>query len=318
MTQHLVYFNLQIDCEALQHSLNDATLGERSIRGLGEILAETKTKATFVVIPPDIRRHASIYQELEAQGHELGLHVHPADQGYDEFLGVYSFDDQVKIIREGVDVFSQHFGRAPVCFTPGYGSANDHTYPVLEKLGFRHGLVSIPTRNLPQCACVWGNSPQDLHYPHRYNRCLSGDVDFVSVPPTLDPDSRMWGGAHPQDLRVELVDAKNHWYTIHKSLRRQLAASPTLPVKYLKAWTHNTFDYSDPRDFRRETLFGIIAAVRRLCEQEGVTLVPATTGEIAGHYRRLVPRLATGVKLALDTRGRNTPKSKSMPEEVNP
>ena len=299
-----IYFDIQIDCESLQHAVADADLGERAIRGLGEILAKTNTKATFAVIPLDIQRHASIYKELESQGHELALHVHPADQGYEEFLGVYGFDDQIKIIREAMDVFAQHFGRLPICFTPGYASANDHTYPVLEQLGFRHGLVSIPTRNLPQCACVWAGAPQDLHYPHRYNRCLPGDVDFVSVPLTIDPDSRMWGGAHPQDLRVELVDAKNHWYTIHKSIKRQLAAGEKIPVKYLKAATHNVFDFSDPQNFRRETLFGMIAAARNICEQEGVQFVPATTGEIAGHYRRLVPRPLAGVKLHLDTRGR--------------
>jgi len=311
MTETVIYFNLQVDCEALQQSINNAGLGERAIRGLGEILAATKTKATFAIIPADIRCHASIYQELAAQGHELALHVHPADQGYDEFLGVYGFDDQVKIVREAQEVFSEHFGRLPVCFTPGYASANDHTYPVLERLGFRHGLVSIPTRNLPECACVWGNSPQDLHYPHRNNRCLQGDVDFVSVPLTIDPDSRMWGGKHPLDLRVELVDAKNHWYTIQKSVRRQLAAGQSAPVKYLLACTHNVFEYSDPHNFRRETLLGIIAAARSICEQEGAKLVPATTAEIAGHYRRQVPRPQTGVTLKLDTRGRTPQTSKA-------
>ena len=308
-----IYFNLQVDCEALQHSINDAALGERAIRGLGGILAETNTKATFVVIPADIRAHASIYKELESQGHELGLHLHPADQGYDEFLGVYSFDEQVKIIKEAMDIFSQHFGRTPLCFTPGYASANDHTFPALETLGFRHGLVSIPTRNLPQCACVWGNSPQDAHYPHRHNRCLCGDVDFVDIPPTIDAESRMWGGAHPQDLRVELVDAKNHWYTIHKSVRRQLAAEASIPVKYLKAVTHNTFDYSDVKNFRRETLLGIIAAARSICESEGVQLVPATTADIAREYRRRVPRPQSGVRLQLDARGRGPQKSMSKP-----
>ena len=47
---------------------------------------------------------------------------------------------------------------------------------------------------------------------------LSGGLDFVVIPQTIDPDSRMWGGKTPLDLRVELVDAKNHWYTIHKAV----------------------------------------------------------------------------------------------------
>jgi len=299
-----IYVNVQIDCEATQHAIHDAALGERAIRGMGEILAETGMKGTFVVIPSDIQVHAAIYRELQAQGHEIGLHIHPADQGYQEFLGVYGFDDQVKILREGMAVFADGMGCAPRCFTPGYASANDLTFPALEAVGLTHGLVSIPTRNLPQCACVWGNSPQDAHYPHRYNRCLTGDVDFVDVPSTVDVDSRMWGGAHPQDLRVELTDAKNHWYTAHKNIVRQAAAGEKVPVKHLKIMTHNTFDYSSPYDFRRETLCKMIAAVKSICEQQGCDMIPATTEEIAQEYRRRVPLPSGGAKLELDTRGR--------------
>jgi hypothetical protein len=299
-----ILFTIQIDCESTQRSINDPDLGERAIRGLGEILRETGIKGTFMVIPLDLQVHARIYRVLEAQGHEVGLHIHPAEQGYGEFLGVYGFDEQLRIVREGIDIFADCMGRRPRSFTPGYFSANDHTYPVLEALGFTHGTVSMPTRNLPQCACVWGNSPLDVHYPHRYNRCLTGEVDFVDVPPTVDVESRMWGGAHPQDLRIELVDAKNHWYTIHKSVRRQRELGDRLSVKYLKAITHNTFDYGDPRNFRRETLFGVVSAARQICQRQECELVPATTAEIAAEYRRRVPVPDTGLELKLDTRGR--------------
>jgi hypothetical protein len=297
-------FNLQVDCESTQRTINDAALGERSVRGLGEILAQSGLKATFVVIPPDLKVHAALYRSLESQGHEIGLHTHPGEQGYEEFLGVYGFEDQMRIIGEGAVAFAEALGHPPLAFTPGYCSANDYTFPVLEALGFKHGTVSLPTRNLPQCACVWGNSPLDAHYPHRYNRCLAGEVDFVDVPPTVDVESRMWGGAHPQDLRIELVDSKNHWYTIYKNVQRQVAAGDALPVKYLKATTHNIFDYSDPRDFRRETLLGVIAAARQICAQEGATLAPATVADIAAAYRSRVPIPGGGQKLALDTRGR--------------
>jgi peptidoglycan/xylan/chitin deacetylase (PgdA/CDA1 family) len=299
-----IFFTLQVDCEVTQRTIDNPALGERAARGLAEILSQTGLKATFVVIPPDLKVHAAVYRELEAQGHEVGLHTHPAEQGYNEFLGTYGFDTQQRIISEGVEVFAESLGHRPLAFTPGYCSANDHTYPVLEVLGFRHGTVSLPTRNLPQCACVWGDSPLDAHYPHRYNRSLTGDVDFVDIPPTIDPLSRMWGGAHPQDLRIELVDAKNHWYTLHKNVRRLLAAGETVPIKYLKATTHNIFDYSDPHDFRRETLLGVIAAARQICEQEGSTLVPATSADIAAAYRARVARTANGPTLTLDARGR--------------
>ena len=282
-------FNIQVDCESTQRSIADPDLGERAIRGMGEICAAVGLKATFVVIPTDMETHGRIYRELETQGHEVGLHIHPGEQGYDEFFGVYGYEAQIGILQEGIEVFSQQMGQKPDCFTPGYFSANDHTFPALEAVGLRHGLVSCPTRNLPQCACVWGNSSLDAHYPHRHNRCLTGDVDFVDVPVTIDPDSRMWGGAHPQDLRVELVDAKNHFYTIEKGMKRQLAAGDVTPVKYIKVLTHNIFDYSDERDFRRETLLGMVDAMRLICERLEVEMVPATTGDMAAEYRKKVP-----------------------------
>lgn len=299
-----IFFNLQVDCESTQHSIKNPALGERALRGLQQILAQTGMKATFVAIPGDIEAHAAIYRELAAEGHEIGVHLHPADMGYDEFLGVYGLEDHSIMLRKAADIFAQAFGRRPECFTPGYFSANDFTFPALENAGFRHGLVSMPTRNLPQCACVWGSSPLTLHYPHRFNRCLTGNVDFVDVPMTVDVESRMWGGAHPQDLRVELVDAKNHWYTIRKNVVRQAQAADAIPVKHLKALTHNFFDYSDERDFRRETLLGVIAAVGRICDEQQCALVPATTATMAEAFRQRVPLPRDGVKLTLDARGR--------------
>jgi peptidoglycan/xylan/chitin deacetylase (PgdA/CDA1 family) len=302
MSKIKVFFDVQTDCEATQHAINNPELGLKAIQGLGEIYEEAKIKGSFMVIPNDMKVHYKFYQELDAAGHDIGLHIHPADQGYDEFFGVYGFDTQVKILKEGIDIFSQLFGKAPTSFTPGYGSANDHTFPALEAVGLKQGLVSIPTRDLTQCACVWGSSPLFCHYPHRYNRCLEGDIDFVNIPGTIDPESRMWGGKHPQDLRVELVDAKNHYYTIEKAIKRQL--NNNVPVKYIKVLTHNIFDYSDKKNFRRETLLGIIAATQKICESNNCELVPANTEEIAAEYRKVVSLPENGVKLELDTRGR--------------
>jgi len=309
-----LFLNIQVDCEATQHSINDPALGERALAGLAEILGSTGTKATFVVIPSDIRVHHSIYRDLAGQGHEVGLHVHPADLGCEEFLGVYGLDEQVKIIGSAADVFAEAMGVRPAAFTPGYFSANDHTFPALEAVGLRHGTVSCPTRNLPRCACVWGDCPLDIHYPHRFNRCLAGEVDFVEIPMTIDPTSRLWGGAHPQDLRVELVDVKNHWYTIDKTVARQTAANPALPVKYVKILTHNVFNYNDSSDFRRETLLGMIRAVREIATRARLEVVPATAGEIAAQYRRLVPRPTGGEKLRLDTRGRQKAVARGEPD----
>lgn len=303
-----LYFNLQIDCESTQHALQNPALGERAIRGLGEVLAQTGTRGTFFVIPGDIEIHSAIYKELEAQGHEVGLHIHPADMGYEEFFGVQSGETQKKILIEASDSFAQAMGRKPVSFCPGYASANDFTFGVLEELDFTHGMVSLPTRNLPQCACIWASAPLDPHYPHRYNRSLVGDVDFVELPVTVDPESRMWGGGHPQDLRVELVDAKNHWFTMNKAVQRQLGAKA--PLVQLHAITHNIFDYSAPENFRRETYVGMVEGARQIAAANELHFQAATLAEMAAVYRTAV-RLE-GISLSaleLDTRGRDFNKS---------
>jgi len=297
-----LFFNIATDCEATQKSVNDAALGERATSGLLEILGGEKLLGTFFVIPSDLEAHARLYRRAEREGHEVGLHLHPAELGYGEFCGVYGFDEQLEIIGKAAERFAQVMGRPPKTFCMGYGSANDHTYPALVELGFTHGKCSIPTRVLPECASVWAGAPLDMHYAHRFNRLLAGDLDFVEIPSTLDPDSRHWGGKHPQDLRVELCDAKTHWYTIDKALKRQISAR--VPVPYIQAVTHNTFDFSDAKNFRRETLLGIIQAARQLAGAHDCELVPATCADLAAEYRLRVTRKDSTPELVLDTRGR--------------
>lgn len=298
-------FNLIVraDCEATQHAIRDAALGERSARGLSDIVAGEGLRATLLVIPSDLEASPALYRELDQAGHEIGLHVHPADQGYEEFLGVYGPDDQRQILGEAADRFSQVMGRRPASVGIGYGSANDHTYPVFVDLGFTHGHVSIPTRVLPECASVWAGAPLDMHYAHPHNRLLPGWLDFVEIPQTLDPESRMWGGKHPQDLRVELVDAKNHWYTIAKAVDRQVREETA--VKYIHIVTHNIFEFGREGDFRRETLVKMIRQAKKIVADRGGVVKGATMADCAGAYRAGCPLdKARGLSLALDTRGR--------------
>ena len=295
---------VRADCEATGHAIADAALGERATRGLVEIAAEAGLKTTMLVIPTDIEAGPALYRELADDGHEIGLHVHPADQGYEEFLGVYGPDEQREIIDEAADRFAQVMGRRPLNICIGYGSANDHTYPVFAELGFTHGHISIPSRVLPECASVWAGAPLGVHYAHPFNRVLSGGLDFVEIPQTLDPDSRMWGGKHPQDLRVELVDAKNHWYTTAKAVDRQLRDDA--PVKYIHIVTHNTFEYSDPAGFRRETLATMLRHAKEIVASKGAALRPGTMGSLAEAYRSICPfDTAARSDLKLDTRGRS-------------
>jgi peptidoglycan/xylan/chitin deacetylase (PgdA/CDA1 family) len=299
-----LYFVNQVDCESTQPAVDDAALGRRATRGHAEVLESHGLKGTYFTIPSEVRANADVYKELADRGHEVGLHVHPADGGYEEFLGVYGPDDQTTIVGESTKAFEDVMGFQPVGICIGYGASNDATHGVLHAIGYRHGLTQIPGRILPECASVAAGAPLDPHYAHRYNRVLAGDLDFVETPQTVDPDSRMWGGKHPQDLRVELVDAKNHYYVIRKAIERQIAAET--PLKVVHCVTHNTFEYDDADDFRRQTLVGIIEHTRKLADQFGLELAGATTAELAAAYRKVVPLDQSTSRLTLDRRGYDT------------
>jgi peptidoglycan/xylan/chitin deacetylase (PgdA/CDA1 family) len=298
------YIAFQIDCEATQHAVNDASLGWRSSEAFADILESNGLLGTFFVIPTDIEACSSLYLDLNKRGHEVGLHVHPADMGYEEFLGVYGYDKQKEILGLASDKFAQVMGYRPDSICVGYAAANDYTFPVMSELGFKHGMLSIPTRILPQCTSVWAGAPLDIHYVNAYNRILPGKLDLVNVPLTIDPDSRMWGGAHPQDLRIELVDAKNHWYTIKKEVDRKIKINS--PVKYILALTHNTFDYGKEFDFRRETLIKLIDHAKNIINSLGYQMVGATMKQVAEDFRAKCPLdKISEFKLKLDTSGRS-------------
>jgi hypothetical protein len=296
-----LFVSFFIDCESTQPAVNDPALGERASLGFAEVLESHDLRGTFHILPTDAEAHPALYRKLEARGHEIGLHVHPSVQGYGEFLGVYGPDDQRRIIDEAANRFAQAIGHRPDNICVGYCSINDHTFPILHDLGFRHGTNTIPTRVLPQCASVHAGAPLDVHYAHPFNRVLPGNLDLVNIPMTIDPDSRMWGGAHPLDLRVELVDAKNHWYTIEKSVKRQIAQA--VPVKSIRGVTHNIFEFQNPADFRRQTLDAMLSHIKTIAEKHGLTYQPATGAQIARHYRSTVPIPVAAPALALDRRG---------------
>ncbi|MFA9479552.1 polysaccharide deacetylase family protein [Phycisphaerales bacterium AB-hyl4] len=298
---------MSIDCEALQQSIADPALGERSTRGFADVLEANKLRGTFYVISPDLEAHAAVYRDLDRRGHEVGVHIHAGEHDAPEFLGLLSAEEQRRVIQDNVDRFAQVMGRPPLSVCLGYGSANDATYPLLADAGFRHGGASIPGRRLPQCASCWDGAPLDVHYAHRWFRMLPGDLDFVEIPPTVDPDSRMWGGKHCQDLRIELVDAKSHWHLMDKTIARQVRDGVAMPV--VRATTHNIFEYDDPRNFRRQTLEGTIQGFLDICQRRELSWQTATSADVAERFRALHSLPTTAAVPELDTRGRQFTKA---------
>lgn len=274
-----------IDCEATQEAIDDTALGIRSLRGFCDLLLANGCAGTLFVVPGDARAYPALLREVAGAGLQIGLHYHPQEEGYGDYCGAYTADEQYAMYRRAREQFADAVGFVPETFRTGNCSANDSTFPVTENLGFTSCSHSMPGRNLPGLRSNWVNAPLSVHSAHRANRLLEGDMNLVEVPVTTDPDSMLWSGGHPQDLRVELFDAKNHRYMIDKVLRREQARPPGL-VRTLVVLTHNIFDYSDLADFRRQTLQQMIRDLGHLAEQKGIDLIPSTIGAAAKAHRR--------------------------------
>jgi hypothetical protein len=185
---------------------------------------------------------------------------------------------------DAIKKFTDGLGCRPTSFRTGSFSANDSTFPVCAELGLSVTSHSCPGRRMNNLRSNWVDAPQQVHFAHPHNRLLEGDLDLVEVPASTDPDSMLWSGKHPQDLRVELLDAKNQAFLIDKLLVRE--RDRKVPVRSIVALTHNIFDFSDPSNFYRQTLVRMGDDFKRLADKHAVRLIPATIQETAQAFRK--------------------------------
>ena len=240
------------------------------------------------MVPEEVAAFPDLLGSLAVRGHEVGMHSHPKGAGLaSDYLGMYAPDEQKDILAGGLAEFEKHLGLRPVSFRPGYASANDSTFPVVASCGFRQTSASMPGRRMTTLASNWTGAPLFTHYANHYNRFLSGGLDLVEIPISVDWETMIWGGLHPQDLRIEYTDAKNHSFVIEKLMRRQMMED--LPLKALVILTHDIFRYGDASNFRRETMLGMIESTRKCADALGVELAGTTIKEAATAYRVAVP-----------------------------
>ncbi len=277
-----------IDCECTQPGIEDTELGDNAIRGFSELLEASGWLGTFFLIRSELEPLSDLLAKSAAAGHELAIHTHPNACGYPSpYLGVFDPETQRDIVNGTIEVFEQLFSVRPVSCRPGYASSNDYTFPTLRQCGIRQTSASMPGRRMSNLASNWAGAPLFAHYANPYNRFLEGGLDLVEIPITVDWETMIWGGLHPQDLRVEYTDAKNHAFTIRKVMRRQI--EERLPVKSLVVLTHNIFRFGDETNFRRETMWGMIETIRDLSRELGVEPIGSTIQQVGEAYRQAVP-----------------------------
>lgn len=273
-----------MDCEARKdlateggpETWDDA---RRSIGGFCEALAAHGFRPTLFVVPFAAEALAPFLRDMGRAGAELGLHFHPQDHGYPDYLGGFPADAQRRMLAEAVARWSEALGRAPASFRSGNFSANDATFPVLAELGFRQGSCSVPGRSFTRVRSNWAGAPMDAYRAGAANRLVPGSLDYVEVPVTADWESTMWGGLTKLELRIEMVDARAHGFTVRKNVERQKAAGAAHP--YLCSLTHDIFDYSDPKEFRRAVLDGLVGEIRGCAAAQGLDLAGETLADYA-------------------------------------
>ncbi|QDT00404.1 polysaccharide deacetylase family protein [Adhaeretor mobilis] len=282
-----IYVSWTLDCEATQRAVNDIELGCRSARAFVDLTMAAGMMPTLFVLPGDAQAYPKLLNTFAEEGVEIGLHYHPQEEGYDDFCGAYTADEQHEMYRTAVLQFANALGFEPRTFRTGSCSANDATFAVTAELGFTSCSHSMPGRKIMKLRSNWTGAPDHVHYAHPANRLLESGLDLVEVPVSTDPDSMLWSGGHPQDLRVELFDAKNQKFLIDKILQREKLRLG--PIKSIVGLSHNIFRYDEPNDFRRQTFKQMLSDFSMLADRYEVRLKSATVSELATAYRAAAP-----------------------------
>lgn len=278
-----LYAIFTMDCESIRGYGTEGgppgwEFSKKAITGYCELLLKEGLSPTLFTVPYTAENQSKILLDLEKEGVEPALHYHPQDHGFNDFLGAYNRKRQIEMLKEAKKQWSDAIGKNPVSFRPGNFSANDHTFPVLEKLGLKQGSVSCPDRNFTMARSNWKGASLYPHYAHSANRLIEdGDMDFLEVPVTADNECVMWGGLTPLELRVEMVNTKDHGYTIRKAIDKQMKLGIKMPV--LVVITHNIFDYSDPEEHSTKVLQSMVDEMKRYSEIKGLNLKGPTLNE---------------------------------------
>lgn len=285
-----------MDCEAVVDQSSeggppDWDFARRSIAAFCEILDSRGFSPTLFVVPTVAVRLAGMLRDLATAGIEVGLHCHPQDLGFGDYLGGLDRDDQRSVLVLSRDMWSDALGSSPASFRSGNFSGNDHTFPLLSEMGIRWTSTVCPGRTFTRLRANWAGAPETPYRPSAANRLVAGDLNLVEVPLSVDRESIMWGGLTPLELRVEMVDARAHGYTMRKLLDARLATDQP-PV--LVAMTHNIFDFSEPAEFRRSVLVEMIDELRRWSESRRVPIEGPNLARYAADFAD-APGASTGV-----------------------
>jgi len=286
MSEENVYVTFTMDCERDRRESKCGgpeswEVGERNVLAYAEILKSGGMTATFFIIPATAQKQGKMFLELEKIGFELGMHFHCQsfrDCSCPEPIGWHTYEEQLKILGEAKQDWTQGIGRQPRSFRPGYFSANDNTFRVLHELGFRQGSVSCPERWAVRWRAVWVGMYRTANHASSANRLIPGNLDFLEVPNSIDWEKRYPPNPElPQELGLERGTIETHRTTIEKNIVDMVYRS-RVPLKTICSFTHNYVDYS--KGPHKRMLQDLVDYLWKVGDKYGLKIVPSTVEQI--------------------------------------
>ncbi len=284
LTIHVLF---TMDCESI--AIRTAKEGPRTweqsaraIEGYSNRLLRAGYPPTLFLAPQCAVEHTPLLEELAGRGAELGLYVNPLQAervSYRNFLGTLSPETQRRLIDEAAERFADAIGVRPRSFRPCKHSASDETYRLLYDLGFRQGSIAQPGFVLPRIGVDWEHVSHHPRYVDNRHHERSGDLPFLDVPVTTDPDQRQITNL-PYELRIDAGTFEAlHQPVIDRAIERMIEDAASFCALCFTSDNRPAYDNDD--DKHSLTLESILDYLEALRERHH--LVPTT---LAGAHER--------------------------------
>lgn len=285
-----LFFNYSIDCELPPDGMFGGPanweLAEDSARGFMDVMEQWGlfAGASLFVYPDVARKQRALYRAFAERGIEIALHLHGlrySRMKKPAWLGSLGRAEQCEAIRMAKEDLEDVTGRPCLGYRACYASANHHTYPLLEELGFQWASTSASGSYKPEIYARWAGGWPFPYHPSRQNKLVPGDLRLYEIPDTRGLHTFFMGNPdRPLDMRVETppeiagpggaafraVIAEN---LVEMERRDQ-------PVRVIIGASHNSNPYSDTRTFQHQNLSNVCRLAREVAEQRGYLFTPAS------------------------------------------
>ena len=201
----------------------------------------------------------------------------------------YAYDEQKAVIAIAKAEWEQALGMPATSFGACCAQANDHTFPILDELGFEQCYCSCPGRRDPKNGQEWWGAFPHSHHTSRKSRLVCGDLSVYEF--TLTRSLEPQPGVEPGTFRVADFRAESEM-GFDEIMEMAGASLDDLllrdhPILYVHAPTHNTWDVADRASPRRATVEASIDAAYALADRQGLELVPASLEDMHQEADRL-------------------------------